>query len=372
MLGLPVLSAQAGFQPSVVTFFVCWAFMLCTGLLLLEVNLWIGKEVSLLTMAEQTLGQLGKYVAGVVFLFLFYALMVAYIAATGDLAADWIELGTGYRLPHGLGELGCCLLLVPLLYADTRAVDWCNRFLMGGLIISYLCLIGVGAPQVQTVHLLYRDWGAAPLVIPAVIVSFGFHNLIPSLTTYFHGEVSQLKRVLIGGSLIPLVIYLIWEWLILGLVPFDGFQQALAHGESATEALRETAGRSWVVDVAELFAFFALVTSFLGVALSFLHFLADGLRLRQTAGRRLALVTLVLFPPFLCALFYPEVFLTALNLAGGFGAVVLFGLFPALMVWKGRGRNQQIPPLVPGGRMTLGVILLFSFTVILLQLTQIL
>ena len=38
MLGLPVLSAQAGFAPSILMFFVCWLFMARTGLLLLEVN----------------------------------------------------------------------------------------------------------------------------------------------------------------------------------------------------------------------------------------------------------------------------------------------------------------------------------------------
>ena len=98
MLGLPVLSAQAGFQPSVVIFFICWLFMLCTGLLWLEVNLWYGEDINIVTMAERSLGRGGKIVSWFVFLFLFYSLMVAYIAASGSLISDFTRGITGMDL----------------------------------------------------------------------------------------------------------------------------------------------------------------------------------------------------------------------------------------------------------------------------------
>src|SRR5205085_1805812 len=100
------------------------------------------------------------------------------------------------------------------------------------------------------------------LVIPAVIVSFGFHNLVPSLTTYLNGNVSALKKAILIGSSIPLVVYLVWEGLILGLVPSSNFQAALDQGEIATQTLNAAVGSSLIIDVAEAFAFFAIVTSF--------------------------------------------------------------------------------------------------------------
>src|SRR5688572_4400078 len=85
MLGLPVLSAAAGFIPSFVLFVLCWLFMVVTGLLLLEVNLLFTEEVSIISMAGRTLGKVGQAVGWVCFLFLFYCLMVAYVAGSGVL-----------------------------------------------------------------------------------------------------------------------------------------------------------------------------------------------------------------------------------------------------------------------------------------------
>jgi tyrosine-specific transport protein len=368
MLGLPVLSAQAGFKPSMVMFFVCWLFMLCTGLLLLEVNLWYGGEISLITMAGRTLGRGGKVVSWLVFLFLFYSLMVAYVAASGSLITDFIGGATGHYWHHGVGGFLFSLLFGALLYLGTGAVDRFNRILMLGLVVSYVILVAVGASHVKLELLQRHDWTAATLVIPAVIVSFGFHNLVPSLTTYFHCHVRALKGVIILGSAIPLLIYLIWEWLILGIVPLQNFQVALDQGDIATEALKNAVGASWVVDVAQAFAFFAIVTSFLSVALSFVDFLADGLRIRKTPKGKIILALMVLGPPFICALIYPTIFLTALNTAGGFGAVILFGILPALMVWKGRYTQQLgLPQIVPGGKPLLLAIIAFSVWVIALQ-----
>lgn len=368
MLGLPVLSGQAGFLPSVAMFFVCWIFMVCTGLLLLEVNLWYGGDINIITMATRTLGRPGKIVSWLVFLFLFYSLMVAYVAASGLLITDFIRAATGYYLHSNLGGLLFCLLFGLLLYLGTGAIDWFNRLLMFGLLISYVSLVAVGVSHVKPEFLAHHDWASVTLVIPAVIVSFGFHNLVPSLTTYFQSDIKSLKWSIILGSAIPLLIYLIWEWIILGIVPLPDFKVALNQGEIATEALKNAVGASWVVDVAQAFAFFAIVTSFLSVSLSFADFLADGLNIKKTPQGKVILALLVLVPPFVCALLYPTIFLIALNTAGGFGAVILFGILPALMVWRGR-YSQELgrPQLVPGGKPLLVLIIAFAAWIVILQ-----
>ncbi|WP_039356104.1 amino acid permease [Candidatus Protochlamydia amoebophila] len=369
MLGLPVLSAMAGFIPSVAMFMTCWAFMVCTGLLLLEVNLWFGQEISIITMAEKTLGEVGKGVSWFVFLFLFYSLMVAYVAASGSLVSDLVEQGFNYSFPQGLGSALFCLLFGVLIYLGIGAVDWFNRFLMSGLILTYVCLMITGIPYIDASLLKHQDWNAATLVLPAVIVSFGFHNLIPSLTTYLNSDRKTLLKAILIGSAIPLVIYLAWEWLILGLVPLGEFKEALDKGEIATEALKDVVGISWILDVAQGFAFFAIVTSFLSVAISFVDFLADGLNIQKTAGGKMFLAGLVLVPPLICSIVYPRIFLSALNYAGGFGAVILFGILPALMVWKGRYTKKiNLPQIVPGGKPLLIGVILFSLWIMALQL----
>lgn len=372
MLGLPILSGLAGFQPTLVMFILSWLFMVATGLLLLEVNLWFPDDVSLVTMAGKTLGWLGKAVAWGGFLFLFYALMVAYIAAIGELTSDFSLLLFHLSMPSWLGSLIGAVLFGFAVYLGTGAVDEWNRFLMIGLVLSYALLLILGSQHVDPELLKHRDWPAVVVVIPAMIISFGYHNLIPTLKTYLEGDLRRLKLTILIGTAIPLIVYLFWEWLILGLIPVEGpggFREALGQGDMTTRALKNAVGSSWVVDVAHAFAFFAIVTSFLGVALSFVDFLADGLHIKKDARGKALLCGLVFGLPFIFALLYPKIFLTALKYAGSFGAVTLFGLLPAAMAWMGRYREGiKGVRVLPGGRFSLALIICVALVVMGLQL----
>ncbi len=372
MLGLPVLTALGGFRPTCILFVFCWLFMAATGLLLLEVNLWFKEEVNLVTMASKTLGPIGGLFAWLLFAFLFYSLMVAYVSASGQLIADSLHELTGFQISEWTGSLFLTILFGVFLYLGTSTVDKINRLLILGLAFSYFILVGIGTSHVRIDLLSHVDWSAAVLAIPAMIISFGFHNLVPSLFNYLDRDVKKMRFSILAGSAIPLLIYLMWEWLILGLIPLEGangFKTALDQGNMATRALRGIVGSAWIADLAEAFAFFAIVTSFLSVSLSFVDFLADGLHIKKNAPGKIKLCTLSLAPPFLFSLIYPGIFLKALSYAGAFGAVVLFGIMPALMVYSGRYlKKYKGPALLPGGRFTLCVLFILSAAVVCLEL----
>lgn len=372
MLGLPVISAVAGFKPSLFMFLLSWLFMTTTALLLLEVNLWFSDEVSIISMAGRTLGVVGKVVGWLCFAFLFYTLGVAYIAGSGELIVAFFQEMAGVAMPQWAGSMMVSLIFGAFVYLGTLAVDLFNRLLMVGLVLTYILLVALGAPHVDANNLRYQDWSSAVLVLPVMIISFGFHNMIPSLTTYLKGDTKRLKLSIICGSCLALVVYLIWEWLILGLVPIDaeeGFLQVVDEGSMATEVLKNAASTLWVVDVAQYFAFFAILTSFLGNSLSFVDFLSDGLKIKKDALGKLGLCLLVIVPPFILALIYPRIFLFALNYAGAFGAVILFGVLPALMVWAGRYRKGLGKlQLVPGGKIALIAIVCFAVWIMSMQL----
>lgn len=371
MLGLPVLSAVAGFKPSLTMLLFSWAFMLCTGLLLLEASLWFSEDVSIISMAGRSLGFWGKAVGWIGYLFLFYALMVAYISGSGELFADFVSTLTPFKMEPWLGSLVLSIIFAFFLYLGTKAVDHFNRWMMAGLIASYLSLIALGLPHIQVNRLNHQEWSLAFLMLPTMIISFGYHNLIPTLKTYFAGNIKKLRVAVILGSAIPLLIYLIWEFLILGLIPLEGeggFRQALDQGDLATQLLKGAVGSSWVAPLALYFSFFAIVSSFLGVGISFVDFLADGMHIKKTARGKLLLCLTVILPPFIFAIVYPKIFLLALNYAGAFGAVLLFGILPAAMVWSGRYyQHLKGPHQLPGGKIALGLVMAVAVGIIALQ-----
>lgn len=376
MLGLPVISTIAGFKPSLLMFLLSWLFMTATALLLLEVNVWFGEEISLISMADRTLGFVGKAVSWACFLFLFYALGVAYIAGSGELIAGFVNEAMHVTIPNWVGSLFVSLLFGLFVYLGTRAVDHFNRLLMLGLVSTYVLLVVLGVPHVHVDYLKHANWPAAILVLPVMIISFGFHNLIPSLSTYLRWDIKRLRLAIVCGSALALCVYLVWEWLILGLVPGQGqlnFREVLDNGQMATHILKDAVGTSWVLDVAQYFAFFAIVTSFLGNSLSFVDFMADGLHVKKDAWGKLWLCFLVIAPPFILTLIYPRIFLIALNYASTFGAVVLFGILPALMVWSGRygkGLGKTVPTL-PGGKASLVAIIAFAMWLIVMQFVDV-
>lgn len=378
MLALPVLTGPGGFTPAIAMFLLCWLFMTTTGLLLLEVNLACGEKVSIITMAEKTLGKPGKWIVWAVWALLFYSLLVAYVAASGALLANVLQSILHTSVPDWVGSLIFVLFFGYLVYLGTSAVDYFNRFLMIGLVISYVLLIGLGALDVKKELLMRREWSYTFFMLPILIISFGFHNIVPSLVPYLKGHAKSLKWSLYVGSAIPLCIYIVWEWMVLGIVPVSGeygLIASLKNGSAATDALRGTIGNAWIATIAEYFAAFALITSFLAVALSFVHFLADGLKVKSNANEGRArenkyLCLLVFTPPFVFAILSPHIFLTALNYAGGI-AVILFGIMPALMAWKMRSQNKRAYEiLVPGGRVILVTIISFALFVFILEFSN--
>lgn len=365
MLGLPLVTATAGFFPSLIAFIVSWLFMAATGLLLLETNLWFGQGINLMTLTQKTLGNKAKILVALLFSFLFYCLNVAYLGGGGALISE------GLGIAPYIGSLLLVAVFGVVIFFGTHQVDLLNRFLMAGLAVSYAGLVLAGVPCCKGENLTHAAWGSAIFALPAMIISFGFHNLVPSLTDYLEGNERHLRIAIIAGSAIPLAIYLLWEGIILGLLPpGEVTQGAIDSGAMVTTLLQKAVGNSYIVDLMRAFAFFALVTSFLAVALSFVDFLADGLKVKKTVSGSLFLVSLVLLPPLVFSYIYPDIFLKALNYAGAFGAVILFGIIPILMVWQGRyskGRTER--PLVPGGKATLVVLGAFAIFIFLMQLT---
>ena len=189
---------------------------------------------------------------------------------------------------------------------------------------------------------------------------------------------------IVGGTAVPLVMFLLWNAVILGNIDAEA---AAADIKAAVEdgvvfdplqALGNDASLGVVVSV---FSELAVVTSFIGedlskprvphlsliqiydtvilslkktsfintfVSLGFVVGLRDFIEdsffsADESASvdstnenRGLSTYGLVLLPPLAFALVNPTIFFGALDIAGSFGISVLFGILPAIMAWKQR------------------------------------
>ena len=347
MLGLPILTGQVGFFPSLVMFVAVCFFMTVTALLFVEVKSWFPEKTNLITMASSMLGFLGKAVCWLLYLFLFYALLVAYIAGSGNHVSFFFQSQLNLMLPSWVGSFLFAFFFGSIVYLGTTSVDRINRLFMVGKLIAYLGLIFTGMHCIEwnyltKVHLQYLF---TPL--PILVVSFGFHNMIPTLFHYLGGDIKRTRLSIIGGAVFSLCVYLFWQLIVLGSLPLEGKFGLLSSyhkGLDAAQALKNCHNLPSIGNFAQALAFFAIVTSFSTQLLGLIHFLVDGLKIssKDRLRENIWICLLALVPPLLLAMFYPKAFYIALNFAGGFCAVALFGMVPVLMVWIGRYRRDLV------------------------------
>jgi len=369
MLALPMTTGIGGFFPSAILFVICFSYMLLALFLLLEANLYsTDLESNIISMARARLGNVGQIIAWVTFLLLLYAAVAAYLSGGGSLLANVIASGVHYKMSSISGIwlfLGIFGLAVGF---GTWFVDYVNRFLMMGLIISYFALAVFVTPYVKWEHLSVSQPMYLFAGVPIVLLSFTSHIILPSLRTYLNDDVAQLKKVLWIGSMVPLVFYLLWQFVIVGVFSIDDLMSISGASRpigKLTNILQFDLKLKWVALAVGSFSFFALVTSFLGVVLSLMDFLADGLRIKKTPLGRAVLWLMTLIPPLIFALYFPRGFVIALSYAGVFVAI-LYGILPAWMVWKARYVENLSSPRfrVPGGRNVLLISIIGAFLAI--------
>lgn len=359
MLALPVLTSLAGFLPSLVIYFLCWLFMASTGLLFLEVSHWLKGESNVISMAEATLGKAGRYFAWAVYIFLFYCLTIAYMVGCGNIVVELSQ----YRIPDWLGPIVFVVIFAPLILIPTIWASRLNVWLVAGLALSYLGFVILGFRYVNSEFLSHSSWPHALMALPIAFTAFAYQGIIPTLAAYMHHDAASTRKAILIGSFIPLVAYIIWEWLILGIVPTygpGGLAEALKNGDNAVYPLKNFIQNPAVYYLGQSFAFFALVTSFLGVTLGLRDFLADGLQIRKDRKGKALLALLIFTFPLIISVSYPRIFLIALDYAGGFGVALLLGLLPIIMTWVGRySLKWREQPQLPGGKLVLTLLGLF-------------
>lgn len=369
MLALPVLTSLGGFVPSLFIYLLCWLFMSATGLLLMELVLNFGSGSNLITLAEKTLGWPGKIITWFLYLYLFYCLTIAYMVGCGNLMNSFFLGGTS----NFWGTLLFTALFAPIVWGGARWVSPINSWMMMVLMGLYLAFVFLGLPHIDLNLLSRKEWSFSLIALPIAFTSFAYQGIIPTLVTYLESDEKKIRHSILLGSFIPLITYVIWQGLILGIIPVEGpngLREALENGDNAIIPLKYFINNPWVVLIGQGFAFLALLTSFFGVTLGLKDFLADGLKIEKTKLGRLYLSIIVFLPPLIFALIYPHVFLIALDWAGGYGCALLLGLMPILMVFQKRyvAKNLNYQQL-GGGKLALLFLFIFVLFEILVEVT---
>ncbi|MEH1956669.1 amino acid permease [Nostoc sp.] len=371
ILALPAVTLPSGIVPSTSGLVAVWLYALVSGLLVADVTLNTMRtegraSIGFLGVVEKILGKLGARIAGGAYLFMHYALLVAYITEGGEILGYAAAKVWGVQiLPTWVGTTTFTLLFGGIMYVGReKFIEKLNSAFVGIVIVSFLGLLFLAGGHIQSAQLLFQNWSALGSAISVMSVALFFQNVVPLVVAQLEGDAGKIRQSIFIGSVIPLIMFLAWNAVILGSISPD-----MLHGTSdgrtvfdPLQILRAGGAGEWLGVLVSIFSEFAIVTSFIGFVYGLLDLFKDIFLLAQgRLSSRLPLYSLVLFPPMTLGTLNPSIFFTALDYTGTFSISVLGGIIPALMSWKQRQEQENSDsinqPFVPGGKVTLIVMI---------------
>lgn len=340
MLALPITTATSGFFNAFLVILVAWLTMTYSSLLLAEVNSSMPVNSNLISMARTTLGKHGAAFTWIIYLILLYSLLSAYIAGGSELLVNLFLL-LNIQLSPQIGAILFTLIFWIIVYNGIFLVDWINRGLMSGKLIAFLLLCSLLFPHIDTHKLEHFNFSNTYTTVMLIFCAFGYGIIIPSLREYFENDLKRLRMAILIGSLIPLTCYTLWIFVVQSTI-FSSGENGLISISTAehpvplmVNSITNQINNSFVGLFIHSFASICILTAFLGVSLSLIDFLADGLKKEKAGWNKLFITCLAFVPPLIIVLFKPNIFVFSLKFAGIF-CVSLLMLAPNLMAFSKR------------------------------------
>ena len=371
MLANPTATSGVWFAGSLIVLLYTWFSMLSSGLMILEVNTHYPHGASFDTMVKDLLGPIWNVINGVAVAFVLYLLTYAYIFVGGDLTAKGLGSTFGIKIPLTVGQLSFFLIFATCVWASARLVDRFTSILIGGMVLTFIWATGGLIAEAKLPVLFDTQapsgtpyWIYISAALPVCLASFGFHGNVSSLLKYFKGDAPKVAKSLWAGTLIALVIYVLWQIAIQGNLPRSEFAPVIATDGQVSvliEVLSKFVQTGSMAAILSFFSYMAIATSFLGVTLGLFDYIADIFKWDDSVSGRTKTAALTFLPPLVSCLLFPTGFVTAIGYVG-LVATVWTCFLPSLLLLRsrqkfGKGKNYT----VYGGAWLIYWVNLFGF-----------
>ena len=213
ILGLPYVFSQSGF-------FIGIFWLIALGLILLLVNLYMG-EITLRTKtihqlpgyAEKYLGKKAKVLMFSAMAFGIYSALLAYMIGEGQSFSKLFFGDLSYSLHFAVAFWFVMTLLLRNGLKELKRIEFWGVFaIIGIILIIFLRFF----PGINPGNIYYTDFSNFFLPFGVVIFALLGFTSIPELRQEIKGQEKLLKKAIIVGALIPIVLYLLFSFVFVG------------------------------------------------------------------------------------------------------------------------------------------------------------
>lgn len=268
VLGIPYVIAQSGVLLGIINIVVIGVALLVLNLCLGEISLRTKGFHQLSGYMEKYLGKIGKHFMAFSMLVGIYGAMIAYLIGEGEILSKIFSFFMpGYYLSPIFFSLIFFAVVAVIIYLGLKATGRAEMIVMSLLIVTVLIIGFLSFDKINTTYLTGTHW--YNILLPYGVILFAYIGTasIPELREELHGEEKKLKKALYIGSLVPIVIYVIFSIIVVGLVGLSNFNSLAANDRIATIAL-SLFSNQYLGLAANIFAVLAMLTSFLGLGLA--------------------------------------------------------------------------------------------------------
>ena len=338
MLSLPLVVAACGFVTSIILLIVSWSVMYITALKLLKSCEQYPLGVNFTTMMQSKANKAYQIFFSIIYMLLLYSLMSAYTTQGASLV-NIVAVNVFTKNNVAIPALVFILIFGSFL-CNYKISDFTNRFFVLLKFIFFAIAVLIMLFYINPDYLKKSPFSLSALIFawPTLLPSFGFHNVIPVLYEYQKGDIKNIRKSIFIGSVSVLVIYILWVFLALALIPQQGdhsYQSLFLSGNATlsgfSEEIKALSNSNLLGLSLEIFIHIAIITSFIGVGISLIHYIRDLFTRNNRKINNIKASLICFIPPFIFTVFYPKGFILALQYAAIF-AVIIFVYTPIFLV----------------------------------------
>lgn len=354
ILGIPYVIAKVGL-------FTGLLVILGIGLAVMAINLYMGEVVlrtkgnhQLPGYASKYLGRWGKGLMMFSMVFGVYGALIAYTIGEGEAIRSVVNGGSPV-----LYSLLFLLVAIAIVFLGIKTMGRSELFSNIILLMVVVLIVIFSIPRINANNL--TGFNISKILIPYGVILFAFmaSPAIPEMKEELEREKGKLKKAIIIGSFIPLVVYIIFAIVVVGVVGINGFNLLEENERVATVALGIYSGRTMTV-FANLFAVLTMSTSFFALGVALKEMYQYDYRLNKKLSS--LLVFIIPFSVFFIDALVADItnFMQALEVAGAVSGGIGSGLI-VLMFWKAKKIGDRKPEYSLKKNSLIGGLLILVF-----------
>lgn len=349
ILAIPYVVAQSGFLLGfIITAVLGFAFLLL-NLMTGEIVLRTQKQHQLTGYAEKYLGTWGKRLMMFTMVFGTYGALTAYLIGEGE------SLRAIFRWGEPLWYSLLFFIIASLIiYKGIKAAGKAELFLIGILLVIVIAIGIFSYQNIQMSNLTTLNW--AKFFAPYGVILFALMGMpsVPEMQEVLEQEKQKMKKAIIIGSIIPIVLYILFAFIVVGLIGLENFELLQPNQKIATIALSIYSFPVLGI-FANIIAVLSMFTSFLTLSIA----LAETYEYDYAFSRPIALLLTFSIPLFITAFslstFVPIIAITG-AIAGGLQSILIIFTF-----WKAKVKGERIPEYSLRTHKILGSLLIILF-----------